>query len=241
MDLHTRTRKQESEHHSGWSAAGNGASSLDCLHWFFAFVGSYIFACAELLQCRLHAGGKTMTTATQLSIRTCTHDDIPVVVQMVQWAYRGGKESQRQWTGEAHLVKGPRITPEKLAALLDAQDVVVLICERTKQDGSKQIVGCIQCDKKGDDAHVGMLAVDPDEQSGGVGRTLMQAADDWARTKYGAKRMVGEIISGRPELMEWYKRQGYRLTGEKAPFFGAEHGVTPLVEGLHFDIIVKDL
>lgn len=180
-------------------------------------------------------------TKTPLSIRVCTHSDIPPVVELVHWAYRGGKTSNRQWTGEAHLVKGPRTTPEKLAALLEANDVVVLLCERTNAEGKRQLVGCVQCDKKGQDAHVGMLAVDPDEQSGGIGKALMQAADDWARTKYGAKRMVAEVISGRPELMAWYERQGFQLTGEKAPFFGPEHGVTPLVDGLHFDIIAKPL
>lgn len=183
-----------------------------------------------------------MTAVTALSIRPCKHEDIPTVVELVQWAYRGGKPSNRQWTGEAHLVKGPRITPEKLSALLDApKDVIVLLCERSNEQGAQQIVGCVQCDKKGQDAHVGMLAVDPDQQSAGIGRVLMQAADDWARTKYGATRMVAEVITGRPELMSWYQRQGYSATGETAPFFGPEHGVTPLVEGLHFKIIAKPL
>ena len=34
---------------------------------------------------------------------------------------------------------------------------------------------------------------------------------------------------------------GYRETGETEPFFGPEHGVTPLVEGLHFVVIEKPL
>lgn len=177
-----------------------------------------------------------MSATQNALIRPCTHADIAPVVELVQYAYRGGKSSQRQWTGEEHLVRGPRITPEGLAELIDAKDSVVLLFER---DG--RIVGCIHCDKKGADGHIAMLAVDPDDQSGGAGRALMQAAEEHARTKYGATCMVGEVISGRPELMNWYERLGYKPTGETAPFLGPEHGVTPLVEGLHFVLISKVL
>jgi ribosomal protein S18 acetylase RimI-like enzyme len=183
-----------------------------------------------------------MAGTKNLVIRACTHADIPPVVELVQYAYRGGKPSERQWTGEEHLVRGPRITPEGLAALIDAKDSVVLLYEQ-QADGNEptRILGCIHCDKKGHDGHIAMLAVDPDQQSGGTGRALMQAAEEHARTKYGAKRMVGEVISGRPELMSWYERMGYRATGQVEPFLGPESGVTPLVEGLHFVIISKDI
>jgi ribosomal protein S18 acetylase RimI-like enzyme len=183
-----------------------------------------------------------MMQTNQLTIRACRHEDIPTVVQLVQWAYRGGKTGQGQWTGEEHLVRGPRTTPEKLAALIEAVDSVVLLCERTVEGSdANAIVGCIHCDKKGVDGHVAMLAVDPGEQAGGIGRALMEAAEEHARTRYGAARMVGEVISGRPELMAWYERLGYKATGETAPFVGPEEGVTPLVEGLHFIMIRKEL
>jgi ribosomal protein S18 acetylase RimI-like enzyme len=174
-----------------------------------------------------------------LTTRVAMAGDIPRIVQLVQWAYRGGKPTKNQWTGEEHLVAGPRTTPEKLATLLSKADCAILLCESTTAAGGTEIVGSIHVEKAGDDAHIAMLAVDPELQTSGVGRLLMQAAEDRARSLYGCTRMAGEVVSGRPELMSWYQRLGYRETGETAPFFGPEHGVMPLVDGLHFVLIEK--
>src|SRR5262249_28532012 len=117
----------------------------------------------------------------------------------------------------------------------------ILVCENSKSTGEKEVVGSIHIETDGEDAHVAMLAVDPEIQAGGIGRRLMAAAEERALHVFGCRRMGGEVISGRPELMAWYLRLGYRETGEKGPFFGPEHGVTPLVEGLHFVLIDKML
>src|SRR5579862_6095700 len=119
-----------------------------------------------------------MNKTGNIVIRKGTHLDIDVIVQLVQWAYRGGKRGANQWTGEEHLVKGPRTTPAKLKALLESEDNAIIVCEKTRAQGGKTLVGSIHVEKRGADGHVAMLAVDPDEQASGVGRALMKAAEE---------------------------------------------------------------
>ncbi len=173
-----------------------------------------------------------------LTGRIATHNDVEIVERLVQYAFRGGKQSAKSWTGEEHLVRGPRITIEELHKILDLSDQVILLAELG--DGlEKQLVGCIHVTQEGDHSHIGMLAVDPDVQSVGAGKFLMSWAERYAVEQFESKEMVGEVVSGRPELMDWYMRLGYEQTGETAPF--NPPGVTPLVEGLHFVKIRKRL
>jgi ribosomal protein S18 acetylase RimI-like enzyme len=182
-----------------------------------------------------------MTATKTLAVRSAVQADVDPLLELIQYAFRGGKEN-KSWTGEEHLVRGPRITRDKLVDLLNRQDSAVLICELVGAGGKAEIVGCIHVYKEtATNAHIAMLAVDPDGQSAGVGSRLMRSVEDYARRNFGSKKMVGEVISGRPELMKWYERMGYQATGETAPFLGPEHGVTPLVEGLHFVLINKQI
>jgi ribosomal protein S18 acetylase RimI-like enzyme len=63
-----------------------------------------------------------------------------------------------------------------------------------------------------------MLSVSPELQGGGLGRTLIAAAEDHARTDWGATAMEMTVIERRAELIAWYERVGYRRTGELRPF-----------------------
>jgi N-acetylglutamate synthase-like GNAT family acetyltransferase len=184
-----------------------------------------------------------MTPTKTLAVRAAALSDVDALIELIQYAYRGGKPNT-SWTGEEHLVKGPRITPDKLRQIIQQPQSAVLLCELVEDGGKARIVGCIHVYKEKPDskaAHIAMLAVDPDQQSAGVGRRLMRSMEDYARRHFDAEALEGEVISGRPELMEWYARMGYTPTGKTAPFLGPEHGVTPLIEGLHFVLIAKSL
>lgn len=178
-----------------------------------------------------------------LTVRSATNNDLEPLMELIQYAYRGGKPTAESWTGEEHLVKGPRITSDKLAQIISGPDSTVLICELLESGGNPRIVGCLHVyrEETPGTVHIAMLAVDPDQQSAGVGSRLMRSMEDYARRHFAAEKIVGEVISGRPELMQWYERMGYLPTGATAPFLGPEHGVTPLVDGLHFVLIGKQL
>lgn len=176
-------------------------------------------------------------TKSSLSGRIADLSDIDPLEKLIQFAFRGGK-SAKSWTGEEHLVRGPRITHQGLEEIISGDDQVVLIAESV-DNGQRKIVGCIHLKKENENGHVGMLAVDPDAQSLGAGKYLMTWCEEYARENYSCKQLVGEVVSGRPELMDWYYRLGYKETGETAPF--NPDGVEHLVEGLKFIKISKPI
>ena len=66
-------------------------------------------------------------------------------------------------------------------------------------------------------AYLGMLCVAPALQSAGLGRRLLDAAEDHARS-HGIAAMEMTVIDSRETLIAWYERRGYVRTGETRPF-----------------------
>ena len=142
------------------------------------------------------------------AIRLATAADAAPIQGLVQRAYRG-QAARAGWTHEADLLDGERIALAELEALLATPTERVLVVD----DGDRPI-GCVRvADLGGDHAYLGMLAVEPGRQTGGLGRTLVAAAEAFAVDTYGANRMEMTVIDRRAELIAWYQRQGYREIG----------------------------
>jgi ribosomal protein S18 acetylase RimI-like enzyme len=62
-----------------------------------------------------------------------------------------------------------------------------------------------------------MLTVTPELQGAGIGKELLKAAEQHARAN-GCRKVTMTVISVREELINWYERHGYNVTGEKQPF-----------------------
>jgi len=142
-----------------------------------------------------------------------TPDDIEALHAHVERAYRGD-EARAGWTHEADLLDGQRTSREALAEIIaDPRERIVLL----KRDGD--IAGCVQvADRGGGVAYLGLLAVDPRAQAGGLGRRLIAEAERLAVEVYGATTMEMTVISRRSELIAYYVRRGYAPTGETRPF-----------------------
>lgn len=83
--------------------------------------------------------------------------------------------------------------------------------------------------------YFGLLAVDPAVQRGGIGRTLMQAAEDDCRQR-GCKQMTMCIVDAREDLPGYYSRFGYEVTGtEPVP------DDIPFTRQVHFVNMAKQL
>ena len=176
------------------------------------------------------------TNKTSVITRLAEPQDVAALVKIINYAYRGGKE-QKSWTGEEHLISGARVTQEELLELMSTTGKHLLVAESL--DG--QVVGCVVCETDGPEAYTGMLAVDPDVQSGGIGSSLMTAAHDRARQLGKASSMM-TVLCGRPELQSWYERLGYKPTGETKPFpAGGDSRWSTLKPDLYFVVMRKQL
>lgn len=139
-------------------------------------------------------------------------DDVAALKALLEAAYRG--DSARQgWNHEADILDDERTSREELDMLLADPAVTVL----TARDGDT-LIGCVAVTRKDAAlAYLGMLCVLPTLQSAGVGRKLLDAAEDLARAD-GIAAMEMTVIDSREALIAWYVRRGYALTGERRPF-----------------------
>lgn len=91
-------------------------------------------------------------------------------------------------------------------------------------------------------AYFGLFAVSPKLQAGGIGRQVLQQAEEYAKKEWGTKIMTMTVIWTREELIAWYMRRGYTRTGEKSPFPYAElYNGKALRDDLYFDHLEKAL
>src|SRR5579875_1951288 len=157
--------------------------------------------------------------------REARSSDVSRLRALVQRAYRG----TGGWTSELGLVEGERIGRDELQAEIDSPAAVVMVVP----DGEEIVACCIVREGPGPVAHFGLFAVDPQRQSGGLGRWLMSAARRVALDRFGAGVLEISVVSGQPALAAWYERLGFVATGETVPF-PDDPTDRPLVPGLHF-------
>ena len=151
-----------------------------------------------------------MTAALHLAYATPA--DIPRLTRHVNAAYRG--ETARQgWTTESDLLDGQRIDDEGMTEML-AQPGASMLLALTE---AGELLGCFHAQLKGDLVYLGMLAVTPAQQTQGVGRFLLQAAEEHGR-QHNCTLSRMTVISVRAELIAYYERRGYHLSGASEPF-----------------------
>lgn len=102
--------------------------------------------------------------------------------------------------------------------------------------------GCVWLEPMREDTwYLGSLAIDPERQNGGLGRTMLAAAEDWVRAR-GGKRIRMAVINVREALIAWYLRRGYSRTGEVEPFpYGDHRFGRPLRDDLCFVVLEKPI
>ncbi|MEZ5995202.1 MAG: GNAT family N-acetyltransferase [Hyphomonadaceae bacterium] len=175
-----------------------------------------------------------------MRVRAASPADIPAAHALIESGYRG-ESAKRGWTHEADLLGGQRTDAEALAAIIAAPDQSLLLAE---DEGA--LVGCVLVADKGmRDAvrvgYLGMLTVAPDLQDGGLGRRLIEAAENHARG-FGADVMEMTVIKSRRELIDWYVRRGYADTGREEPFpVGDPRFGVPKTTDLAFVVLSKSL
>ena len=172
-----------------------------------------------------------------MDIRPATLADIPALHRLVERAYRGDS-ARNGWTHEADLLDGQRTDVEALSDMIadPAQRILLAI-------GADGLVGCVQISQKNaDTAYLGLLSVDPDVQAGGLGKALIDAAERAAQIEFSASNMEMTVIRQRSELIAYYERRGYALTGETRAFpHDDERFGLPVTRDLSFVVLAKAL
>jgi ribosomal protein S18 acetylase RimI-like enzyme len=152
-----------------------------------------------------------MTAA--LAFRRAFAADIPALHALVESAYRGDS-ARRGWTHEADLLGGQRTDHEALAEMIADPDAALLVGER---EGA--LIACVHLKSVGGGlVYLGLFAVAPEFQSGGIGKALLAAAQDHAAREMGAAHIEMTVIAQRADLIAWYERRGYARSGETRPF-----------------------
>lgn len=147
-----------------------------------------------------------------IAIATASLEDAPALKNLLEAAYRGDS-ARRGWNHEADILDDERVAPGEVERLLADPGVTILVA----RDGT-ELFGCVAVTRRDASlAYLGMLCVLPDLQSAGLGRQLLDAAEENARA-FGIEVMEMTVIDSRDALIAWYERRGYVRTGETRPF-----------------------
>jgi len=161
--------------------------------------------------------------------------DIPAITALLNHAYRG-ETSRQGWTTEADLIAGNVRTDENNVQEVMQQPGSVFL---KYTNDEQQIIACVNLQQHGDKIYLGMFSVSPQLQGGGIGKQLLQAAEEHAQHLQ-CNAVYMSVISVRTELINWYKRHGFTDTGERKPF--TEDALTGKhLQALEFMIMEKSV
>jgi len=106
-------------------------------------------------------------------LRSASAMDAGKIATLVNSAYRP-LAHERGWTHEANLVSGQRTTEEQILSLDCSRSSILVLC----QDAN--IVACVHVKCGENSADIGMLATDPNHQMQGLGKQMLNCAEQRA-------------------------------------------------------------
>jgi len=165
--------------------------------------------------------------------------DYTEIVNLANLAFRGTGVGA-SWNSEADFIEGQRLDETLLRADLATKPNAQLLTYREDPDGD--LLGTVWLEPKEDGVwYLGLLTIRPDLQKRQMGRTLLAAAEGFAKER-GARCIRMSVVNVRKALIAWYERRGYTLTGETQTFpYGDERFGRPLRDDLHFVLLEKDI
>ena len=109
---------------------------------------------------------------------------------------------------ERPFIEGERIDPAGVREYMQKGNFLVA-------EDAVELAGCVCVELRGERGYLGLLGVAPARQEMGLGRKLMEAAEDFQAV--GCRGIDLRMISPRTPLPAFYELMGYRQTGT-APF-----------------------
>ena len=132
-------------------------------------------------------------------IRTAAQSDIDTLARLINAAFRV----------EQPFIEGDRINPDGVRAYMEKGKFLLA-------EDATGLAGCVYVELRGDRGYLGLLGVDPSHQGTGLGRKLMDAAENFFR-RAGCVAVDLRVVSARTPLPSFYRHLGYLETGT-APF-----------------------
>ena len=167
-----------------------------------------------------------------LELRVACEADAKEIAALVNRAYRPSPQDAG-WTHETNLVAGERTTTEQVLSLFHGQSTILLLGRGLK------IVACVHVQGGQSGAYIGMLATDPTMQAQGLGKQMLLHAEAYAIEYFEASVLKMSVLSSRPELLAFYERRGYVLTGEVEEYPLSAGVGQPMVAGIHVLSLAK--
>ncbi len=174
-----------------------------------------------------------------MQLTPAVESDYPAIVALANLAYRG-EGTAASWNVEAGIIEGSRLTESLLREDLSAKPHAHLLLYRDTPDGP--LLGTVWLEPQADATwYLGLFTVHPDLQNRKLGRTLLAAAEDFARN-HGGKTIRMTVLNVRTALIAWYERRSYTKTGETVQFpYGDDRFGKPLRDDLHFIVLTRNL
>ena len=167
------------------------------------------------------------------TLRLANASDAPAIAELVNKAYRP-EPGAAGWTDESHLLSGERISAIQVGEVVARRDSVILLGLK-----DSTIVACVHVEKQDANSQIGMLAVHPRLQNAGIGKQMLAQAERHAIERFGAKRFLLRVVTGRPDLVAYYQRRGYQPTGLAIDFPLAGGVGIPKVPDLKIELLEK--
>lgn len=167
------------------------------------------------------------------TFRTANAADVQAIADLINRAYRP-EAGAAGWTSESHLLGGDRISALQVAAVMAKLNSVILVGLE-----AAVIVACVHVEKVGAICQIGMLAVHPPLQGAGIGKQMLVLAESHAIAHFGAEGFLLRLVTGRPDLLAYYQRRGYRPTGIAIDFPLAGGVGIPKIPGLKIEELEK--
>jgi len=139
------------------------------------------------------------STSKGLSIRVAQPNDVAELVRLINAAF----------VVEQPFIEGERIDSEGVCGYMEKGKFLIA-------EDSAGFAGCVYVELRGERGYLGLLGVAPPRQGTGLGRKLMDAAEDYFRAE-GCRVIDLRIISPRTPLPALYTHLGFAQTGT-APF-----------------------
>jgi GNAT superfamily N-acetyltransferase len=139
------------------------------------------------------------TTRRKLAIRVAVAEDVERLARLINAAF----------VVEQPFIEGDRIDPAGVREYMEKGKFLVA-------EDSTGLAGCVYVELRGERGYLGLLGVEPRRQGAGLGRKLMDAAENYFRSA-GCRAIDLRVISPRTPLPAFYAHLGYRQMGT-APF-----------------------